>query len=295
MKQTNVNSALPLRLFLTAIFFFILLLFAGSGLSAAIISLLGFSPYSTLDLPERQWFRLALFGNNLLTFSVSALLSFWWVYRQRWASAAGFTLKANDKSVPFGVSVFLLSLPLVAWLAWINLQAPLPDWAVRSEEQTNQFLRSILTMESVPELFLALLTAAVTPAIGEELLLRGLLQRRVLAPLLGNHHLAIWLAAFAFSFMHFEFAGFLPRLLLGATLGYAYHWSRSIWVPIVLHFLFNGMQVMIAYFSGGFTPDTEMEIVPPWWLALASLVAILYIGWKAEQLYGRAEARQETA
>lgn len=295
MKQTNDDSNLPLRLFFTTIFFFILFLFAGSGLSAAIISLLGFSPFSTLDLGERQWFRLALLVNNLLTFSVSALLSFWWVYRQQWASAAGFTLKTREKSLPFGFSVFLLSLPLVVWLAWINLQAPLPEWAVRSEEQTNQFMRSILTMENIPELLLALLTAAVTPAVGEELLLRGLLQRRVLAPMFGHHHMAIWVAAFAFSFMHFEFAGFLPRLMLGVTLGYAYHWSRSIWVPIALHFLFNGLQVMVAYFAGGFTPDTEMEIIPPWWLALASLAAILYIGWKAEQRYGTAEAKSKIA
>jgi membrane protease YdiL (CAAX protease family) len=295
MKQTNDYSSLPLRLFLTTIFFFILFLFLGSALSAGIISLLGFSPYSTLELPDRQWFRIALLLNNLFTFSVSALLSFWFVYRRKWVSAAGFSLKTRGRSVPFGFSVFLLSLPLVAWLAWINLQAPLPDWAVRSEEQTNQVMRSILTMESLPELLLALLTAAVTPAVGEELLLRGLLQRRVLAPLLGSHHLAIWVAAFAFSFMHFEFAGFLPRLILGVTLGYAYHWSRSIWVPIVLHFLFNGLQVMVAYFAGGFTPDTEMEIIPPWWLALASLAAILYIGWKAEQQFGRAEDKQETA
>ncbi len=295
MKQTNDDSSLPLRLFLTAIFFFIVLLLAGSGLSAAIISSVGFSPYSTLDLPERQWFRLALLINNLLTFSVSALLSFWWVYRQNWASAAGFTLRSREKSVPFGLSFFLLSLPLVAWLAWINLQAPLPDWAVRSEEQTNQFMRSILTMENIPELILALLTAAVTPALGEELLLRGVLQRRVLTQMFGNHHAAIWTAAFAFSFMHFEFAGFLPRFILGVTLGYAYHWSRSIWVPIILHFLFNGLQVMAAYFAGGFTPDTEMDVIPPWWLALASLAAILYIGWKAEQQYGKSEIKSKIA
>lgn len=289
MKQTNDDSTLPLRLFLTAIFFFIVLLLAGSGLSAAIISSLGFSPFSSLNLPERQWFRLALLLNNLVTFSVSAILAFWWVYRQNWTSAAGFTLQAREKSIPFGLSFFLLSLPLVAWLAWINLQAPLPEWAVRSEEQTNQFMRSILTMENIPELLMALLTAAVTPALGEELLMRGLLQRRVLTPMFGNHHVAIWVAAFAFSFMHFEFAGFLPRLILGVTLGYAYHWSRSIWVPIILHFLFNGLQVMVAYFSGGFTPDTEMDIIPPWWLALASLAAIICIAWKAEQKYSSAE------
>jgi len=285
MRNTNDYLADPIKLVLPSLFFFVMCLFIGSGLSAGIIKVIGFSPFSELEHSDRQWFRLALLLNNFVLFSVSALLSFWWVYRLNWRKSAGFSGRARQYSLGFSTIFFLLALPLVAWLAWLNLQVSLPEWAVRNEEQTNQFMRSMLTMESLSELLMALLTVAVTPALGEELLLRGLLQRRILQPLLGSHHAAIWLAAFAFSFMHLEFAGFLPRFLLGAVLGYAYAWSCSIWVPILLHFLFNGLQVLAAFHAGGFTPDTEMTIVPPWWLALISLAAVVYVGRKLEVRY----------
>ena len=133
-------------------------------------------------------------------------------------------------------------------------------------------------MNSVPELLMALLTVAVTPAIGEELLLRGVVQRRILHPVFKSHHVAIWVAAIVFSTMHMEFAGFVPRMLLGILLGYAYYWTNSLWVPVGLHFLFNGMQVLVTYFNGQYVPDTEITDVPPWYLALASLVAVVALG-----------------
>jgi hypothetical protein len=41
----------------------------------------------------------------------------------------------------------------------------------------------------------------------------------------GNPHTAIWASAAAFSAMHMQFEGFLPRLFLGSLSGYLYHWS----------------------------------------------------------------------
>jgi hypothetical protein len=45
-----------------------------------------------------------------------------------------------------------------------------------------------------------------------------------------------------------QFYGFIPRTLLGVLFGYLFIWSGSLWIPIILHFVFNGISVLAAYF-----------------------------------------------
>jgi membrane protease YdiL (CAAX protease family) len=205
-----------------------------------------------------------------------------YVFRRQWASAAGLKAAPAPGSFLHAAVFFIVALPFVAWLAYLHMQVNLPDWMQASEDNTDALLKGILTMETVPEFLLALLTVAFTPALGEELLMRGVFQRRVFQPWFGNHHVAIWAAAILFSAVHFEFAGFAPRLLLGLLLGYGYHWSGSLWVPILLHLVFNGMQVTVAYVTGEFDPSAELAEVPKWWTGVISLVLVIGIGWWSE-------------
>jgi hypothetical protein len=62
-----------------------------------------------------------------------------------------------------------------------------------------------------------------------------------------KYHSAIWITAFIFSTMHFQFYGFIPRLLLGAFFGYLAFWSRSLWLPIFAHTLNNSMVVISTW------------------------------------------------
>jgi hypothetical protein len=107
-------------------------------------------------------------------------------------------------------------------------------------------------------LALNLFMIAVLPALGEEFLFRGVLQK-LLTEWTKNKHLGIWIAAFAFSFVHFQFYGFLPRFLLGAYFGYLLAWSSSIWVPITGHFINNGVAVLYYHFSSDPLGETNMD------------------------------------
>ena len=44
-----------------------------------------------------------------------------------------------------------------------------------------------------------------------------------------------------------KFFGFLPRLLLGAVLGYFVAWSGSIWPAVWGHFINNATDVILTY------------------------------------------------
>jgi len=62
-----------------------------------------------------------------------------------------------------------------------------------------------------------------------------------------NPHWGIFISAFIFSAIHFEFYGFFPRLILGMMFGYFLYWSGSIWLPILAHFVNNGIAVITFY------------------------------------------------
>ena len=71
--------------------------------------------------------------------------------------------------------------------------------------------------------------------------------------------MGIWLAAFLFSFIHFQFYGFLPRFLLGLYFGYLLAWSSSIWVPVTGHFINNGVAVLYYHFATKPMGETTMD------------------------------------
>jgi membrane protease YdiL (CAAX protease family) len=158
------------------------------------------------------------------------------------------------------VYLFLLSmllmwmqLPLINQLASFNQQLVLPealkslsDWMRAQEDQAARLTELFLTMPGLGDFFLSLLIMAFIPALGEELLFRATLQP-LISKWTGKPHLAIWVTAFVFSFIHFQFFGFLPRFLIGAFLGYLFYWSGSIWYSVAAHFANNGLAVLGYY------------------------------------------------
>ena len=72
-----------------------------------------------------------------------------------------------------------------------------------------------------------LFTIALIPAIAEEFIFRGVFQN-IFNNLFRSHHSAIWVTAFLFSAIHFQFFGFIPRFILGLAFGYLYFWGRNI-------------------------------------------------------------------
>ncbi|MGB3801158.1 MAG: CPBP family intramembrane glutamic endopeptidase [Lewinella sp.] len=236
---------------------------------------------------DRMELRLILLINNLGTWGIPAILALWLSFGPKWTAAAGLVRPRHPSLIGNSILIFLFGIPLVALAAYLNLQLDLPEWMVQSEEQSNAVLASVLRIESEMELVVALLTVAVIPAVAEELMFRGLLQGQLLRRIM-SETAAIWAAAAIFSAIHLEFAGFFPRLLLGALLGYSYRWTGSLLIPLVLHFLFNGLQVVNTYVAGEFVPDTEMD-AQFGTLVIAgaiSLLIVLYLGNRNERQLG---------
>lgn len=155
----------------------------------------------------------------------------------------------------FFVSVLIMfvSLPMINWATSLNEMMKLPDflkgiedWMKETEEQAAKLTESFLNADSASGLVINLLMMAIIPSIGEEFFFRGLLQR-LFSEWFRNVHIAIFFTAFLFAAIHFQFYGFLPRMILGALFGYLFYWTGSIWIPVFAHFLNNGSAVILSF------------------------------------------------
>lgn len=169
------------------------------------------------------------------------------------------------------ILLLMLAFPFEAWLGILNRQIPMPAWAIRAEEAAEQQLKTLLTAKNPFELVFDLVVVAVVPGIFEEMFFRGAVQR-LLIRITNKPWLSIGIAAAIFSFMHFEFLGFLPRFFLGVLLGAAYWYSGSLWTAILAHALFNGIQVVLL----NYIPETMNNAKPsiPIYSVLVSAVIV---------------------
>jgi uncharacterized protein len=174
----------------------------------------------------------------------------------------------------------LAFLPFNGWLQELNEGMKLPEslagleaFFKNMEDSLAEVTTFLTTFDSFIKMLVGLIVIAIVAGVGEELIFRGLIQRKLYKGL-NNPHAAIWAAAIIFSAIHMQFYGFLPRLMLGALFGYFYFWTGNIWVPIVAHIFNNGFAVVMFYLShtGAISTDLEELETFPMLVVMASLV-----------------------
>jgi hypothetical protein len=211
-------------------------------------------PYSASD--SATYIRITQAFSTIGTFLVPALLfaycqdGKWFHYNK--ADRQPYYLLVNVTLV-----LSIVILPIVAILNQWNQALTLPESmsgleeAMKRLEAKSEDILQLLTFNHTYATLAAnLLVLALLPAVCEEFLFQGTLQVFI-SDKSGKPHLAIWLTAFIFSTIHFQFYGFIPRLLLGAYLGYLFYWSRSLWLPILAHFLHNALSILVEFTLAG--------------------------------------------
>ena len=162
------------------------------------------------------------------------------------------------------VVVMLLAIPGINLLSAWNQQMVLPEWMSgieqwmrMQEDAAAQLTEQFLRVDTVGGLLVNIGLMALLPAVGEELTFRGVVQGMFTR----NKHVAIWATAAIFSFVHFQFYGFLPRMLLGAMFGYMLWWTGSLWVPMLMHFVNNCAAVVVAYLAYNHLEEGRAEML----------------------------------
>ena len=166
-------------------------------------------------------------------------------------------LKLNK--TPLAISVMIAAiivftiLPFLNYISQLNMEMSFPEslkwleeWMTAKEEQAQILTKTFLKADSINGLLINIFIIALVPAIGEELLFRGVLLR-LFGDVFKNVHLAVFVSAIFFSLFHLQFFGFFPRLLLGVILGYLFVFTQNLWVPMVFHFVNNAASVIVYF------------------------------------------------
>jgi membrane protease YdiL (CAAX protease family) len=188
--------------------------------------------------------------------------------------------------------VFVLmffAAPFINFIGELNNNMVFPEWLSgierwmkNAEDSAAALTDAFLQVETIPGLAFNLFMIALLPAIGEELLFRGVIQK-IFTNMTRNHHWGIWISAILFSALHIQFYGFVPRVILGALFGYLLVWSGSMWLPILAHF-FNNAFAVIAYFlinKEMLNPELENigSTASSYYLAAISLFLVVAFMW----------------
>ncbi len=194
-------------------------------------------------------------------------------------------LPAGSMILATGLCVLFL-IPFINFVAWANSGIHFPETLSELEtvlrkmgDEANRIIKMLILTNSKSDLLQNMFVLALVPAVSEELLFRGTLQK-ILGERL-NVHLAVWITAVLFSAFHMEFFGFVPRVLLGALLGYLFVWSGSLYLSMVAHFVNNAFIVFAGYLmSNSYMTGVEIDEIGTrsmWVFAVISLLISLPI------------------
>ncbi len=241
---------------------------------------------------EMMKFLQVLYSVGL--FLVPALLAGWLIQKNPWEYLLA------DRSIRASVALLVLillivSIPWINYLGFLNENLTLPArWSdlmekIRhSDDQSWELMKSYLDTPGAWGLLFNLFMIAIIPSLGEEFFFRGVLQR-IFSEWFKNGHLAVWIAAVLFSLAHYQFLGFIPRIILGALFGYIFLWTGSIWMPVLAH-LVNNATAVIYYFlflkdklemdpqQVGMQQNPMLFITASVLLTVAGMLAIRYMG-----------------
>lgn len=207
----------------------------------------------------------------------------------------GVNKVANIRSIVMVVFVVMAAVPVINLLGELNSSMHLPgflkaveDWMRDSEDRAAGLTKAFLEMPDATTMLFNLFMVALIPAIGEELLFRGIVQR-IFSSWSKNIHVGVWMAAFLFSAMHMQFYGFIPRLLLGAMLGYLFVWSGSLWLSITAHFVNNAAAIIFTFLFQHRVSSIDVDTVGTKegdvlsvLISLALTISLLYMIYKSE-------------
>ncbi len=181
-----------------------------------------------------------------------------------------FSLRRPEGSQVAG-ALFLIAggLPLGWFLAWAQgFVLPIP-WDML------EGLDDLITAQSPSRLLWLIALLALTPAICEEAVFRGVL----LAGIRGRSS-AVRIAminGLLFGAFHISFESafrFLPTAWLGFLLAWAVVCTRSIWVGVLMHFVNNGSIVLMASVPALRAWLEDGGEAPPWMLLAPALLAL---------------------
>lgn len=230
---------------------FFLLLFSFTGLLLSIVFISILAPVMG-GIDSLNFIRVMQVFQSVFIFLVPALLCAYLFNEDGWQYLK-IKKAVNLKVLIYSIILIVAIQPLISFTGYYNKMMTLPEslseleQSMQAMENSAAALLERLMADHSPDVVIAnFIVIAVAAGITEEFFFRGSLQQLV-KKICHNRHVTVWITAFIFSFIHFQFYGFVPRMLLGALLGYIFLWSGNLWIPVIVHILNNALSVALYY------------------------------------------------
>lgn len=230
---------------------FILYQFVGGLLT---LLLFGFD----LESAPVNGLRFATIIGQILFIFLPALFFSKWIY--------GDISKIISVKVPRWKELFLFVLGIVILTPMLQSYLYIQNYFFEKWAESSQFINSIKNLldslneliektfgnliyaDNIVEMILVVITISIIPAICEEVMFRGYIQRSFEFKF--KAHSAALLTAVFFALYHFNPYGLIPLAIIGYYLGFATYSSQSLFIPMVLHFLNNFFAVVLYFIIG---------------------------------------------
>jgi membrane protease YdiL (CAAX protease family) len=196
----------------------------------------------------------------------------------------GFNTKFNYKQVIMVLVILVFTFPLSGALAEMTKVIPIPhSWEIyfkAKEAERALQEKALIHINTFPKYLTSMIIIGLLPALFEEVCFRGGIQN-ILTRWFNGPWIAILLTSIIFSAVHISYYGFFVRFSLGIFLGLIFYYSGSLWLNILFHFLYNGVQVTALYLattSSGNVADHSKDIEEsfPLWAGVIALVIVIF-------------------
>ena len=200
---------------------------------------------------------MTIIGQILFIF-FPALLFSKWIY--------GDISKIISIKLPRAKEILLFVLGIIVLTPLLQSYLYIQNYYIEKLAESSQFIQSIkylldslneliektfgnlIYANNFAEMLLVIIAISITPAICEEVMFRGFIQRSFGFKF--KPYIAALLTAIFFALYHFNPYGLLPLAVIGFYLGFAAYSSGSLVVPMILHFLNNFFAVMLYFIIG---------------------------------------------
>ena len=202
--------------------------------------------------------RLMTMAGQILFILLPALLFAKWIYldvgkiirirKPAWQEVGLFTIGIVILSPLLQSYLYIQNHFLELWAQNSQFIHSIKSFFDMLNEMVEKTYGNLLSSSNIFEFILVVVVVSVVPAISEESMFRGFVQRSFELKL--KPYMAIFLTALFFSAYHFNPYGFIPLFILGAFFGFAAYMSRSLVVPMILHFLNNFSAILLYQIIG---------------------------------------------
>lgn len=249
------------------------------------------------DIMSLNSLRFMQISSQIFTFVLPPIL-YAMLVKERPFKSLGFS-KSTILWLILGVAMMYTILPLNSIFTEWNANIKFPESLASFEklmqdlqENATEIMMRFINVDTIGGLILNLFMIAGLAALGEELLFRSVIQTSLIR-ICKNAHIGIFIASAIFSLFHMEFYGLLPRLVLGLLMGYMYYYSRSIWIPMAMHFANNGTIVFLYYLNniGAINIDVESFGETNIFVLILSIIAMVALFWFTIKLNKKEELK----